>query len=77
MKNVMIMEKAREIKKLSKDSADKTIPPKLAWVSGLVDFTLRYKWAISNADIDVDNELRLTGIKKYLRRAYQFEIELN
>lgn len=65
MKDMIIMIKARGKKKLSWDITNITTPAEVAWASSWVDFANRYKWAISDANLDKANELRLTSIKKY------------
>ena len=42
-----------------------------------VDLIGKYRWVISNANIDAAKELGLTGIKKYWRYAGQVEMELD
>ncbi len=65
MKDVIILEKAREDKMLSESIADTIVPAELARVSSHVDLVGRYNWAMSDADLDAAKELGLTGIKKY------------
>ncbi len=78
MKDVIILEKAREEEMLSLEGiADTTAPAEVTRVSSLVDLTGRYNWAMSDADLDAAKELGLTGIKKYWRHAGQVEIELD
>lgn len=57
MKNVIILKKVRKKKELLKVIANITATAEVAQVSNLVDFAGRYKWAISNADLDEANEL--------------------
>ena len=65
MKDVIILEKAREKEKLSKGIADTTAPVEIAWVLSLVDLTGRYNWAMSNTNLDAAKKLGLTDMKKY------------
>ena len=65
MKNIIILEKAWEEKKLSEGIADTTLLAEMAQVSSSIDFAGRCKWAMSNVDLDTTKELGLTGIKKY------------
>ena len=65
MKDVIVIEKAREKKRLSKGIADTTAPAVMAWASSLIDLAGRYIWAMNNADLDAAKELGLIGIKKY------------
>ncbi len=76
MKDVIILEKAREDKMLSESIADTTAPAEVGRVSSPVDLVGRYNWAMSDADLDAAKELGLTGIKKYWRRAGQVEMQL-
>lgn len=77
MKDVIILEKVREKKKLSKSIIDTTAQAKLAWTLSLVDLARRYKWAMSNVNLDVTKELGLTGIQKYQRCVDQVKMELD
>lgn len=77
MKDVVSLEKARGKKKLLEDTIDITTSAELAQVSSPVNLTSRYKQAMSNPEINVAKELRLTGIKKYQRYTSQVEIELD
>ena len=77
MKEVIILQKAKEEEMLSGSIADTTVLAEMAQVSSFVDLTERYNWVMSNANLDVVKELELTGIKKYWRRAGQVEIELD
>ncbi len=65
MKDVIISEKARKEKMLSENIVNMTAPMKVARVLSLIDFAESYNWAMSDADLDVAKELKLTGIKKY------------
>ena len=63
-----MVEKNRENKELlAIKNANKTIMAKVTKVLSAIDFESKYNWAISNADIDIVKNLRLIGIKKYLR----------
>ncbi len=64
MKDVIILEKARE-KKLLEGSADTTAPAKVARASSPINLAWKYRWAMSNVDMDAAKKLGLTGIKKY------------
>lgn len=77
MTNIIILEKAKEKKKLSKNFINITIVVKMTQILSLVDFAQKYRWAMNKADIDEAKKLRLTGIKKYQRRIDQVEIEWN
>ena len=65
MKDVIILEKTRGKKKLSKGPADTIALAKMALALSLIDLAWRYKWAISKADIETAKQLGLIGIKKY------------
>ena len=62
---MIISEKARKEKTLSKDIANTTALVKVAQVSSLINLAGRCNWAISNIDLDVAKKLGLTRIKKY------------
>ncbi len=47
------------------ENADKTAIAEVAKVLSAIDLRSKYSQAISNADIDVTEDLGLTGIKKY------------
>ncbi len=77
MKDMIILEKIREERMLPKGIADINALVEVARVSSLVDLDKRYNWAMSNADLDVAKELRLTGVKKYWRCTDQVEMKLD
>lgn len=77
MKDIIILKKVRKTEKLSKSITDITASAEVVQVLSLVDFVQRYKWAMSNADLDTAKELRLTRVKKYLRYSGQVEMELD
>ena len=77
MKDVIILEKTKEKEELSEGIAAITALAEVARASSSVDIVGRYKWAISDADLDKTNELGLTSIKKYWRRAGHVEMELD
>lgn len=77
MKNIIILEKVREKKKLWEDTADTTTLAEVAQVSSFVNFAWHYWWVISNANIDAAKRLGLTRIEKYWRRADQVKMELD
>ena len=74
IKDVIISEKARE-KKLLEGPVDITVPAEIARAINLVDLAWRYKWAMSNVDIDTVKKLGLIEVKKYWRRVGQVERE--
>lgn len=49
----------------------------MAWASSPDNDAERYKWVMSNTNLDAAKKWRLTGIKKYWRCAGQGEIELD
>ncbi len=66
MKDVIILEKAREEEMLSLEGiADTTAPAEVARVSSPVDLIGRYNWVMSNTNLNAAKELGLTDIKKY------------
>ncbi len=76
MKDIIISEKTRE-KKLSEGPADTTAPAEVAWTSSPIDLAWKYRWAMSNVDMDAAKKLGLTEVKKYWRWAGQVEMELD
>ena len=76
MKDIIISEKARK-KKLLESPVDKTALAEVARAFSPVNLTWRYRWAISNIDMDATKELELTGVKKYWRCTGQVEVELD
>ncbi len=76
IKDVIISEKARE-KMLSEGPADTIAPVEVVRALSHIDLTWKSRWAMSNIDMDAAKELRLTGVKKYCRRAAQVEMELD
>ena len=77
MKVIIMSEKARKKEKLSESTAVTTAPAEVARASNFVNLAWRYKWAISNTDMNVAKKLGLTGVKKYWKRASQVEMELD
>ena len=75
IKDVIILEKTKE-KKLSEGPADTTVLGEVGQASSLVDFTWKYRQAISNVDMDAAKKLELTKMKKYWRHAGQVPMEL-
>ena len=68
MKDIIISEKAKR-KKLLEIPVDTTVFAKMAQTSSSINLVWKYRWAISNVDIDVAKKLRLIEVKKYWRRA--------
>ena len=62
---------------LSESTTDTTALAEVAQASSVVNLIWRYKWAISNADIDAAKKLRLTRVKKFWTRAGPVEIDLH
>lgn len=54
-----------------------TATAKIAQILSLVNLVKRYKQVMSNANIDVTKEVRLTETIKFKNRACHIEIELN
>ena len=77
MKDVIILEKAREKKMLLESIANTTAPAKVAQLLSLIDLARRYNWAMSDAELDAAKKQGLNGIKKYSRCAGQVEMELD
>lgn len=74
MKNIIILKKDREKKKLSGGIMNITILAKVAQASSTIDLTWRYKQAISSLNLNIARKLELTNIKKYWRYVGQVEI---
>ncbi len=62
---------------LAMENVDKTAIAEVAKVSSAIDLGSKHTWEISNADIDVAEDLGLTGMKKYWRRASQIQEEVD
>ena len=65
MKDVIIEEKAREKKRLSKNIANTIALAEVARALNLVDHARKYMCAMNNANMDAAKKLGLTSIKKY------------
>lgn len=65
MQNIIILEKTRRIKKLLVVITDTTTPVEMGQALSLVDLVRRYKWAMSNTDLDIAKKQELIDIKKY------------
>ena len=65
MKDIIILEKTKEKKMLSKGIANTIAPVKVAQVFSPIDFAKRYNSAMSNTNQDATKKLGLTNIKKY------------
>ena len=67
MKDIIaLIEKSGENKELSIiENADKTVMVEVAKVSSAINLESKYNWAISNADMDAAEDLKLVDIKKY------------
>lgn len=46
-------------------------------MSNVIDYNNKYNQAISNANINIAKNLRLTSIKKYLRYIAQIQSKIN
>ena len=62
---MIILEKTREEKILSKNIIDINALAKVAQVSSFVDFAGRYNWAMSNNNLDAVKKIKQTDMKKY------------
>lgn len=67
MKDIIILKKTRERKKMLEDIADTTMPAEVAQVLSSINLAKRFKWAMGNADLNIIKDQRLTNIKKYQR----------
>lgn len=65
IKNRTILEKDRKKRELLEGIADIIAQTKVAQASSLNDFAGRYKWEISNVNLNTAKKLWLTEIKKY------------
>lgn len=50
---------------LAIENANKIVIAKVAKILSVINFDNKYNWAINNANIDIAEDLKLTGIKKY------------
>ena len=69
MKDIIILEKTREKKKLSESPTNTTATEKVSRASSFVDLARRFRWAMSKAGMKVAKELGLNGVKNYWRHA--------
>lgn len=67
MKNVIIVaEKNRKNRRLlAMENKNKSAIAKVAKISNIIYFDNKYSWAISNANINIAGNLKLTSIQKY------------
>ena len=66
MKNVIeAAEKGREIQEPLAEKINKAAMVEVAKVASAIDIGNKYRWAISNDDIDIARDLRLISVKKY------------
>lgn len=65
IKNIIILKKARKKEKLLECIADIIIVAKVTHALSLIDLAWRYKWVMSNADLNTVKKLELTRVKKY------------
>lgn len=65
MKDAIIPKKAMEKKKLLEGIADITVLTEVAQKSSSINFAKKYKYIMSNTDIDIAKKLKLTRAKKY------------
>lgn len=77
LKYVIILKKIKEKEKLSEDIADIITSVKMALASNFIDLIERYKWAISNIDVNTVKEIGLIRVKKYWQHSSQIKIELD
>lgn len=76
-KNIIILGRVRKKEKLSKNITETTTLAEMPWVSSYINFAWRYRWSMSNVNLDVVKKLKLTGIEKYWKCASQVEMELD
>lgn len=76
IKDVIISKKVRE-KKRQSVVGNVINQTEVTKISSPIDLNSKNMWAISNADMDATRDLRLTSMKKYLRRAGQINKEVN
>lgn len=62
---IVMAEKARENKKMLVKKGNKAVMAEVTRVSTAIDISNKYRWVISNANIDTARDLGLTNIKKY------------
>lgn len=78
MKDVIaVAEKVREIQRPLLEKVDKAVMAKVAKVANAIDIGNKYRWAISNDDIDIAGDLGQTGVKKYWRCIGQIQAKIN
>lgn len=63
---IILVEKNRNNKKvLAIENVNKTAIVKVEKMLSTIDLDTKHSWAINNGDIDIVENLKLTGIKKY------------
>lgn len=62
---MIILNKTSKNKELLKGIADIIVAAKVTQALNFINLARRYKWAISNTNLDKANKLKLTSIKKY------------
>lgn len=65
IKYIIILDIPTGKRKLSMDIADTTTPAEMAQVFSLVNLVRRYKWVISNLNLDVTKKQIKTDIQRY------------
>lgn len=65
IKDTIISIKAKKKQKPSKSITHKTMLVKMASISSSINFAKRYKYIISNNDLDKAKKLKFIKIKKY------------
>lgn len=71
------MKKAKEKKKLSDNIMAITVQVEVVSAFSFIDFARRYKWTISNTNINKTKKMRLIRVEKYWWHDGQIEIELD
>lgn len=72
MKNVIAaVEKHKENQRPLAKKVNKVMMAEVTRVLTAIDIDTKYKWVISNTDMNATRDLKLTSVKKYWRYASQ------
>lgn len=65
MKDIILLEKVREVKKLLEGITDINVLVDMARVTNSADLALKYILAMNNIDLNTVKKLRLTEVNQY------------
>lgn len=64
---ITVAKKDRKIQKRLVEKVDKAAMAKVVKITSNIDISNKYKWAITNDDLNITRDLKLIGVKKYQR----------